>query len=114
MKELLAGKEFTIPMHIHVSERFGSAYEKTPTVFACDMSSHGYINLGVIDFTFTLPESVDPVAKALESLEKQITNERASFQHKIDALEEKKQQLLAIGYDKPSDDSIIDSETPHF
>jgi len=109
MKELLAGKEFTVPMYIHVSERFGSCLEKEPIVFSCDMSNHGYINLCAIDFTFTLPENVDPVAKALESLEKQITNERANFQHKIDALEEKKQQLLAIGYDKPVNDFINDT-----
>lgn len=71
-------------------------------------SSFSYICYGQVEITYTVPDA-DPVKKAVESVESQITTLRAEFQHNLELLQEKKQQLLAIGYDNPADDFIGDT-----
>lgn len=97
MKEL-SGKTFTQKMYVHVD----SHDPCSPFLMSFDMSESGYINLGEVEVTYTVPEC-NPIEKAVESLDKQIQSARAEFQVKLNGLEDKKQQLLAIGYDGGAD-----------
>jgi len=67
-----------------------------------------YICYGEVDVTYTIPDA-DPIKKAVESVQSEIQVLRADFQLKLESLEEKKQQLLAIGYDNPADDFVSDT-----
>lgn len=109
MKEL-SGKTFTQKMYAHIDENFGTSLSPAhPYLMGFDMSAHGYINLGEVEVTYTVP-GCNPIEKAIESLDNQIQYARAEFQLKLNDLEDKKQQLLAIGYDGGDDANDAEQE----
>lgn len=77
-------------------------------------TASSYICYGKVEITYTVPDA-DPIKKAVESVESQIESLRAQFQHNLDLLVEKKQQLLAIGCDKSeiTDEQIGDLWPEH-
>ena len=92
--------QLTITMYAHKADgAVGREYD----IYHWDMSEHGYICLGPVEVTFTAPET-DPVAAELESIDKAITALRADFQAKLNALEGRADDLLAIAHNKESDD----------
>lgn len=110
--ENLSGKEITQTYYVTV----GSHAPSEPFLSSTDWSKNdslssnyiSYITYGKVEITYIVPDA-DPIKKAVESVESQITGLRAEFQRSLDSLEEKKQQLLAIGYDKPVNDFINDT-----
>lgn len=83
-------------MYVHKAEPWE---DKEYKLFQCDMSEHGYICLGPVEVSFTPPD-IDPVAAELESINKAITNLRADFQTKLEVLQERANNLLAITHEK--------------
>ena len=63
-----------------------------------DMSSSGYPTFGKAIVTFTMPNG-DAIKAMVTALEAEIKTERANHHVKITQLEDKIQQLLAIGHD---------------
>jgi hypothetical protein len=77
-----------------------------PVLALSDWSKDGTSNFcytcyGQVEITYTVPNA-DPLAKAVEAVDSKIESLRAEFQHNLDLLQEKKQQLLAIGCDIPA------------
>lgn len=110
--ENLSGKVVTQTYYVTV----GSHAPSEPFLSTTDWSKNNsvsssyisYITYGKVELTYTVPDA-DQIKKAVESVESQIESLRAEFQHNLDLLQEKKQQLLAIGYDKPINDFINDT-----
>jgi hypothetical protein len=108
--ENLSGKKVTQTYYVLVCSRAPSEPFLACSDWSKDSPSSftSYICYGKVDVDYTIP-SADPVKKAVESVESQITTLRAEFQHNLELLQEKKQQLLAIGYDNPADDFVSDT-----
>lgn len=87
-------KQVTMTMYAHASQ-----YSDQPfSLFHCDMSEHGHVCLGQVEVTFT-PPTTDPVAAELDSIDKAMQSVRAELQGKLNALQERRDNLLAIGSD---------------
>jgi len=74
------------------------------------MSAHkfpDYILVAVAEVEFTVPESFNAVAQAVDALDNQITNIQNETQAKLKVLREKKAQLLQITYQGAD---ILDAE----
>lgn len=85
----------TMTMYVHVNQ-----YGEEPfALYSVDMSEHGYTCLGRVEVTFTAP-TTDPVNAELASIDKAMTKVRAELQGKLNSLEQRKQELLAIGVDE--------------
>ena len=84
----------TMTMYAH-ADRYG---DDPFTLFSTDMSEIGYTCLGPVEVTFT-PPNTDPVGAELASIDKAITQVRAELQGKLNALQERRDNLLAIGSD---------------
>jgi len=63
-----------------------------------DMSSSGYPTFGKATVTFTMPDG-DAIKAMVDALHEEIKTERANHHVKITQIEDKIQQLLAIGHD---------------
>lgn len=105
--ENLSGKEITQKMNVVAHVRRPSE----PILSCSDWSKNDadYICYGQVEITYTVPDA-DPHKKALEAIDGKIESLRAEFQHNLDLLVERKQQLLAIGYDKSADDDALVAE----
>ena len=81
----------TMTMYAHVNQ-----YGEKP-YFLCehDMSAHGYVCLGPVEVTFT-PPATDPVNAELASIDKAMQSVRADLQGKLNALQERRDNLLAL------------------
>lgn len=85
-------KQVTMTMYAHkASGAVGREYD----IYHWDMSEHGHICLGPVEVTFTAPET-DPVAAELESIDKAMQSVRSELQGKLNALQERRDSLLAI------------------
>lgn len=62
------------------------------------MTSAGYPCFGKATITFTMPDG-DVIKAMVDALHEEIKTERANHHVKITQLEDKIQQLLAIGHD---------------
>lgn len=87
-------KQVTMTMYAHV-ERYG---EEPFYLNQFDMSEYGYVCLGTVEVTFTAP-TTDPVAAEVDSIDKAMQSVRAEFQGKLNSLQERRDNLLAIGSD---------------
>lgn len=110
--ENLSGKEFTQQYFVTVA----SHDPQKPFLTTSDFSKNGigstyvsYVTYGTVEITFRVPEC-DPIEKAVEAIDSKISGLRADFQRSLESLEEKKQQLLAIGYDIPAAESVVVGE----
>jgi hypothetical protein len=108
--ENLSGKQVTQTYYVLVCSRAPSEPFLACSDWSKDSPSSftSYICYGKVDVDYTIP-SADPTQKAVEAIDSQIQGLRAEFQKSLESLEEKKQQLLAIGYDKPADDFVSDT-----
>lgn len=88
-------KQVTMTMYAHVAGQWDDEPFRLSSV---DMSEHGYVCLGKVEVTFTPPET-DPVEAELASIDKAMQAARAEFQGKLDALQDRRDNLLAIGSD---------------
>ena len=87
-------KKVTMTMYAHVNQ-----YGSNPfSLFGTDMSEHGYACLGPVEVTST-PPTIDPVDAELDSIDKAMTKVRAELQGKLNALQGRRDDLLAIGSD---------------
>lgn len=87
-------KKVTMTMYAHVNQ-----YGSNPfSLFGTDMGEFGHVCLGEVEVTFT-PPATDPVSAELASIEKAIQSVRAELQGKLNALQERRDNLLAIGSD---------------
>lgn len=109
--ENLSGKEVVQIYHVMVASYAPEKPFLAQNDWSKEQSSIGssYICYGQVEITYTVPDA-DPIKKAVESVENQIKSLRAEFQHNLDLLVEKKQQLLAIGYDIPVAESVVEGE----
>lgn len=88
-------KQVTMTMYAHKADgAVGREYD----IYHCDMSEYGYICLGTVEVTFTAP-TTDPVAAEVDSIDKAMQSVRAEMQSKLNALQERRDNLLAIGSD---------------
>ena len=85
----------TMTMYAHVA---GVGYDTPYTLFSIDMSRHGHVCLGEVEVTFTPPET-DPASAERASIYKAMQSVRADFKGKMNALQERWDNLLAIGSD---------------
>lgn len=88
-------KQVAMTMYAHVASEW---YDTPFTLFQCDMSEHGHICLGPVEVTFNAPEA-DPVAAEVASIDKAMQSVRAELQGKLNALQDRRDSLLAIGCD---------------
>jgi len=88
-----AGETIEIEMFVH-QEKYGSGI----TLANIDLSSGGYPCFGKTTITLTMPNG-DAIKAMVTALEAEIKTERANHHVKITQLEDKIQQLLAIGHD---------------
>ena len=88
-------KQVTMKVYAHKADE----WDDTPySLFSVDMSEHGYVCLGPVEVTFT-PPTTDPVNAELASIDKAMQSVRAELQGKLNALQERRDNLLAIGSD---------------
>lgn len=87
-------KQVTMTMYAHL-DRYG---DNPFTLFHRDMSEHDYVFLGEVEVTFTSP-TTDPVEAELASIDKAMQSVRAELQGKLNALQDRRDNLLAIGSD---------------
>jgi len=89
-----AGEVVELKMYIHLTENGEFRF------FNCDMSEYEGVGvcLGEETVSFVMP-ACDILKAMVSSLEEQIKTERANHHVKITQLEDKIQQLLAIGHD---------------
>lgn len=85
-------KQITMMMYAHAA---GIGYDTPYSLFSVDMSEHGYVCLGPVEVTFT-PPAADPVAAELASIDKAMQSVRAELQGKLNALQERRDNLLAL------------------
>ena len=84
----------TMTMYAHVNQ-----YGEEPfALYSVDMSEHGYTCLGQVEVTVT-PPTPDPVNAELASIDKAMQSVRAELQGKLNALQGRRDDLLAIGSD---------------
>lgn len=84
-------KQVTMTMYVHVDQ-----YGDDPfSLFSTDMSEYGNVCLGPVEVTFT-PPTTDPVNAELASIDKAIQSVRAELQGKLNALQERRDNLLAL------------------
>ena len=84
-------KQVTMTMYAHVNQ-----YGEEPfALYSVDMSEHGYVCLGPVEVTFT-PPTPDPVYAELASIDKAMKSVRAELQGKLNALQERRDNLLAL------------------
>lgn len=88
-------KQVTMTMYAHKTDGWD---DKPFTPFSIDMSEHGYVCLGEVEVTFT-PPTTDPVEAELASIDKAMQAVRAELQCKLNALQDRRDNLLAIGSD---------------
>ena len=85
-------KQVTMTMYAHKPD----VWDDTPySLFSVDMSENGYICLGPVEVTFTAP-TTDPVNAELASIDKAMQSVRAELQGKLSALQERRDNLLAL------------------
>lgn len=87
----------TQKLHLHYST---ASYDRGEpwTLFSGDMSMHGYVNVGVVDVAFDVPDNFDPREPQISMLEKKkekITNE---FHAAVTRIETEISKLKAIEY----------------
>lgn len=88
-------KQVTMTMYAHKA----GLWDDVPyTLFMTDMSQHGQVCLGEVEVTFTAP-TTDPLEAELASIDKAELAVRAEMQGKLNALENRRANLLAIGSD---------------
>ena len=81
----------TMTMYAHANQ-----YGDDPfSLFSTDMSDHGFVCLGPVEVTFT-PPTTDPMAAELASIDKAMQSVRAELQGKLNALQERRDNLLAL------------------
>lgn len=84
-------KQVTMTMYAHVNQ-----YGEEPfSLFLTDMSEYGDVCLGPVEVTFTPPTSY-PVGAELASIDKAMQSVRAELQGKLNALQERRDNLLAL------------------
>ncbi len=88
-----SGESVELEMYIH-QMKYGVGVMFADT----DLSSAGYAFFGKAVVTFTMPDG-DAIKAMVTALEAEIKTERANHHVKITQLEDKIQQLLAIGHD---------------
>lgn len=85
-------KQVTMTMYVHKPD----VWDDTPySLFSVDMSEHGYVCLGQVEVTFAAP-TTDPVNAELASIDKAMQSVRAELQGKLNALQERRDNLLAL------------------
>lgn len=88
-------------VYVKIQSRYDSE-TRTSTEYAhygfsdCDMSEYGYAVLGQIDVTFTVPDGLNPRVLKAQALEKQLQNERAKFQLRVNELQRQISECLAL------------------
>lgn len=89
-----AGETAAIEKCIHLTEN-GSFH-----FFDCDMSAYDGCGafVGKSEISFVMPDG-NPIEAMVNALQEQIKTKRANHHVKITQLEDKIQQLLAIGHD---------------
>lgn len=80
-------------MYVH-KEIYSDGY----VLFSADMSEHGYLCLGPVEIEFEIPD-VDIRQAQVDALDKQIAKTRQDFEAKLYVLQERRDNLLAIGFD---------------
>lgn len=88
-----AGEQVSMEMNVHQCKYSGSML-----LFNSDMSSQGYPCFGKAIVTFTMPNG-DAIQAMVNALQEEIKTEKANHHVKITQLQDKIQQLLAIGHD---------------
>lgn len=88
-------KQVTMKMYAHKPDAFD---DRPFRLFGTDMSEYGHVCLGEVEVTFTAP-TTDPVEAELASIDKAMQSVRAEMQGKLNALENRRANLLAIGSD---------------
>lgn len=92
-------KQVTMTMYAHVNQ-----YGNDPfSLFSTDMSEFGHVCLGEVEVTFT-PPATDPVDAELAYIDKAMQSVRAELQGKLNALQGRRDDLLAIGSDEGKGD----------
>lgn len=82
----------TMTVYAHVADEWdGVPYKLHPW----DMTDQGYVCLGPVEVTFT-PPTTDPVNAELASIDKAMQSVRAELQGKLNALQERRDNLLAL------------------
>lgn len=81
----------TMKMYVHVNQCGVDPFN----LFSTDMSEHGFVCLGQVEVTFT-PPTTDPVEAELASIDKAMQSVRAEMQGKLNALQERRDNLLAL------------------
>ena len=84
-------KQVTMTMYAH-ADRYG---DDPFNLFSTDMSEHGFVCLGPVEVTFT-PPTTDTVDAELASIDKAMAKVRAEMQGKLNALQERRDNLLAL------------------
>jgi len=88
-----AGEAVELEMFIH-KQKYGLGI----AICDCDLSSQGYACFGKAAISFTMPDG-DVIKAMVVAIQEEIKTERANHHVKITQLEDKIQQLLAIGHD---------------
>ena len=96
-------KQVTMTMYAHKAGQWGDV---PYVLFVCDMSDHGHVCLGEVEVTFT-PPTTDPVEAELASIDKEMQSVRAEMQGKLNALQDRRDNLLAIGSDGGKGDERV-------
>lgn len=81
----------TMTMYVHVSQYSGQPFG----LFSTDMSEYGHVLLGTAEVEFT-PPTTDPVDAELASIDKAVQSVRAELQGKLNALQGRRDDLLAL------------------
>jgi hypothetical protein len=88
-----AGEVVTLVQFVHQCKYTGNLI-----VTSCNMSGSGYPLFGKAEISFVMPNG-DQFYAAVTALQQEAKSERANHHVKITQLEDKIQQLLAIGHD---------------
>jgi len=100
MPKAISGALITKTVYAHIAE----SYSHGVALFEHDLSGGGglgYICIGAVEVTFTVPEFGDLTDKKVEILKDQITKMNAEHYVKVQNIEDQIQRLLCIGHDEP-------------
>lgn len=73
-------------------------YNGSPVFVNCDMSEHGYLMIGPHEFDYEIPETFNPVAAEVESLNKKLAAVNKDHSNAVKAIKDRIANLLCIEY----------------
>jgi hypothetical protein len=76
-------------------------YANQPQFVSCDMSEHGYLMIGPLEFEYTMPEDFNEVKAEIACLDRKLAAINKDHANQVRMIKQRKNDLLCIENKEP-------------